>query len=159
MIEVLAGQGQDVKRCCDMLAVSNSGYYAWKGRPPSAAALRRTWLGGLILDIHAASDETYGSRRVTAELRLARAASRPQHGREDHARDLELRGLPARKRGKSGRINLAGTRDLVKRDFDRGGPNRLWMTDITEHPTREGKLYCSRRPRRVVAQSRRLVDR
>jgi transposase-like protein len=32
--------------------------------------------------------------------------------------------------------------DLVKRDFRRNGPNQLWVTDITEHPTREGKLYC-----------------
>ena len=44
--------------------------------------------------------------------------------------------------------------DLVKRDFRRGGPNQLWVTDITEHPTREGKLYCC-----VVldAYSRRVV--
>ena len=30
----------------------------------------------------------------------------------------------------------------MNRQFSRDGPNRLWMTDITEHPTREGKLYC-----------------
>jgi transposase InsO family protein len=33
--------------------------------------------------------------------------------------------------------------DLVERQFARGGPNQLWITDITEHATREGKLYCS----------------
>lgn len=32
--------------------------------------------------------------------------------------------------------------DLVKRDVHRDGPNQLWVTDISEHPTREGKLYC-----------------
>lgn len=32
--------------------------------------------------------------------------------------------------------------DLVKRNFHRDGPNQLWVTDITEHPTREGKIYC-----------------
>ena len=32
--------------------------------------------------------------------------------------------------------------DLVRRQFARTGPNQLWVTDITEHPTREGKLYC-----------------
>ena len=32
--------------------------------------------------------------------------------------------------------------DLVERDFNRNGPNQLWVTDITEHPTREGKVYC-----------------
>lgn len=29
-----------------------------------------------------------------------------------------------------------------ERDFTRAGPNQLWVTDITEHPTREGKIYC-----------------
>jgi putative transposase len=32
--------------------------------------------------------------------------------------------------------------DLVRRSFRRDQPNGLWLTDITEHPTREGKLYC-----------------
>lgn len=34
-------------------------------------------------------------------------------------------------------------KDLVDRDFAREGPNQLWVTDITEHPTREGKVYCA----------------
>src|SRR5215213_4882191 len=44
--------------------------------------------------------------------------------------------------------------DLVDRKFSRTGPNQLWVTDITEHPTREGKVYCA-----VVldAYSRRVV--
>ena len=44
--------------------------------------------------------------------------------------------------------------DLVKREFARPGPNQLWVTDITEHRTREGKVYCA-----VVldAYSRRIV--
>jgi transposase InsO family protein len=32
--------------------------------------------------------------------------------------------------------------DLVNRKFHRPHPNELWVTDITEHPTREGKVYC-----------------
>jgi putative transposase len=44
--------------------------------------------------------------------------------------------------------------DLVDRQFSRTGPDQLWVTDITEHPTREGKVYCA-----VVldAYSRRVV--
>jgi putative transposase len=33
--------------------------------------------------------------------------------------------------------------DLVNRDFSADEPNRLWITDITEHPTGEGKVYCA----------------
>jgi transposase InsO family protein len=31
--------------------------------------------------------------------------------------------------------------DLVRRAFGAKAPNELWFTDITEHPTAEGKLY------------------
>ena len=38
---------------------------------------------------------------------------------------------------------MATAADLVDRKFERDRPNRLWVTDITEHPTREGKVYCA----------------
>ena len=53
-----------------------------------------------------------------------------------------IAGMPTRRRGRSNLVNRETTVDLVNRDFRRDGPNQLWMTDITEHPTREGKLYC-----------------
>jgi putative transposase len=37
---------------------------------------------------------------------------------------------------------MATAADLVQRRFDRRAPDQLWVTDITEHPTREGKVYC-----------------
>ncbi|STX13839.1 Integrase core domain [Kytococcus sedentarius] len=47
--------------------------------------------------------------------------------------------------------------DLVQRDFTAEAPNRLWLTDITEHPTAEGKLYlCAVKDvwsRRIVGYS------
>jgi putative transposase len=68
-------------------------------------------------------------------------------------RRARLTGLPARTRGKRTR-RLVTVTDLVRRDFRRDRPNQLWVTDITEHPTREGKVYCC-----VVldAHSRRVV--
>jgi transposase InsO family protein len=52
-----------------------------------------------------------------------------------------LSGLPLRRRAKRVPAQKTVT-DLVKRQFTADGPNRLWVTDITEHPTREGKVYC-----------------
>ena len=57
-------------------------------------------------------------------------------------RELGLKGLPTRRLPKGARIGKVTSLDLVGRMFARTGPNQLWMTDITEHPTREGKLYC-----------------
>src|SRR5436190_1003400 len=39
--------------------------------------------------------------------------------------------------------SAASADDLVDRMFIRERPNQLWVTDITEHPTREGKVYCA----------------
>jgi putative transposase len=38
---------------------------------------------------------------------------------------------------------VATAGDLVERQFGRVEPDRLWVTDITEHPTRESKVYCA----------------
>jgi putative transposase len=64
-----------------------------------------------------------------------------------------LQGLPAGKRWRA-RPDTATVADLVDRNFAVIEPDVLWVTDITEHPTREGKLYCC-----VVldAYSRRVV--
>lgn len=53
-----------------------------------------------------------------------------------------LHGLPGRKRWRHAKPDTYAT-DLVKRDFARSRANALWATDITEHPTREGKVYCA----------------
>jgi transposase InsO family protein len=52
-----------------------------------------------------------------------------------------ISGLPTRRRRKANQAYQPTFDDLVNRDFERDGPNQLWMADITEHPTREGKVY------------------
>ena len=142
MIESLTGQGINVRHACRVLGVSESGYYAWKDRPPSATALRRLWLAGQITNVHRDSGGTYGSDRVTAELRHARAIVVGHNAVADIMRRLGLRGLPTRRLPKGAKVGDHRSLDLVRRDFVRAAPNELWMTDITEHPTREGKVFC-----------------
>jgi hypothetical protein len=59
-----------VSVACELLGVSRSGYYAWAARAPSDRALSDAWLITKIKDIHNDNRQVYGSRRVTAELRL-----------------------------------------------------------------------------------------
>jgi transposase InsO family protein len=47
----------------------------------------------------------------------------------------------SKKRGLNRRPGPPVHDDMVERDFTAAGPNELWLTDITEHPTAEGKLY------------------
>jgi putative transposase len=57
-------------------------------------------------------------------------------------RELGLKGLPGPKKGYKNLKNAPTCEDLIQRRFSATVPNELWLTDITEHPTREGKLYC-----------------
>jgi putative transposase len=118
------------------------GYYAWKDRPPSERTLRHLWLGGEITDIHEASAGTYGAQRVTAELRFGRGITVGHNQVELIMRRLGMQGLPKRRLPRGARLAKSDSLDLVRRRFTADAPDRLWMTDITEHPTREGKLYC-----------------
>jgi putative transposase len=57
-----------VVKMCELMAVSTSGFYEWRGRPSSATTVRRAELRLLIGKVFAGSDDTYGYRRVQAEL-------------------------------------------------------------------------------------------
>ncbi len=142
MIAALAGQGLDVRQACLTLGVSHGGYYAWKGRPTSPTGLRRIWLANEIIEIHKASRGTYGQPRVTAELRFGRGVTVGHNTVSSIMKELGIKGIPNRRPPNGSRLHQVISLDLVKRNFRRAAPNQLWLTDITEHPTREGKVYC-----------------
>ena len=98
-----------------------------------------------IKDIHAESRGTYGSPRVHAELVLGLGLPVNLKRVARLMRQAGIQGLYRRRRhGCTVRDPAAGPGvDLVNRQFTVDGPNRLWITDITEHPTREGKVYCA----------------
>lgn len=141
LVAELNADGVRVARACHVLEVSRSGYYDWTARAPSVRAIRHAWLSDQIAAIHAASHGTYGRLRVHAELVHAGGVVVGHNTVGLLMRRAQLAGLPTHRRGKRSRREITVT-DLVRRDFHRAGPNQLWVTDITEHPTREGKLYC-----------------
>jgi len=149
----MVAEGLPAQVACRVLEVSESGFYAWRSQPPSARAIRHAWLTDLIAQVHVDFRAVYGYRRVHAELTLG-------HGLTVGAEAIWLLMRKAGLQGLSGRPkyrripNQPTASDLVDRNFARSEPDRLWVTDITEHPTREGKVYCA-----VVldAYSRRVV--
>ena len=130
---------------CEVLRVSRSGYYAWRKRPPGAAARRREALTAEIRQVHQQSRRTYGSPRVHAEL----AARGTACDRKTAAKLMRQAGLRA-KGGRRFRVRTTDSNhgrpvaeNVVSRDFRPGAANRTWAADITYIPTREGWLYLA----------------
>ena len=114
----------------------------WRGRAPSARAVRHTWLTGQIQAIHLASRGIYGARRVHAELTLGLGISIGHGAVEMLMHRAGIKGLPGNGRPRP-KYQTPTAGDLVNRQLTRPVPDQLWVTDITEHPTREGKSYCA----------------
>jgi putative transposase len=138
----MAGEGLPVQAATRVLGVSDAGYYEWRHRPPSARAIRHVWLSEQIAAVHAASRGSYGARRIHAELVLGRGITVGHNAVEMLMRRAGLKGLPGTRRPRP-RHQTPTAADLVDRGFTRTGRDQLWVTDITEHPTREGKVYCA----------------
>jgi putative transposase len=129
---------------CRFLAVSASGYYAWRKRPPSARARADAELTVRIRAIHQYSRGTYGAPRIHEEL-LAAAI---HVGRKRVARLMKTASL----RGASRRQWMVTTvrdrharpaPDLLHRNFVGPTPNSVWVADITYIPTWAGFLYLA----------------
>lgn len=126
-----------------MLRVSRSGYYEWCGRAPSARDLEDAYLANQVVDIHVMSRRSYGAPRVHDEVRPGRNI---RVGGKRVARLLRVTGRVGiggnthRKRRR--RPAPAPHADLVQRRFVADEPDRLWCTDVTEHPTGTGKVCC-----------------
>jgi len=141
VIDTLVDTGFTVKQCCRVLNVSSQGYYEYRRRPLSPTKMRREWLSALIKEVHVASRGTYGSRRVHAELVKGRGVHVGERLVALLMRNAGIAGLPGPAKVK--RIKgIPTSDDLVERKFARGDLNELWVTDITEHRTREGKVFC-----------------
>jgi len=133
-----------VSLLCRMVGVSKSGYYAWRGRPPSKRRREDIALTERIAEVHRKSRETYGYPRVHAELR----ALGVRCGRRRVARLMRKAGLRGCVRGRKRRITRRDPRatpapDLVKRNFCATAPDKLWTADITYVKTDEGFLHLA----------------
>jgi len=153
----IAGQCGDlpVATCCRVMKVSTSGFYQWNTQPCSDRDYDDAVLTNTIVDIHRMSRRSYGSPRVHSELRLGLDTCCSRKRVERLMRQAGVQGIYRRRRhGCTKRDGSKPSDDLVGRQFDPDQPNRLWVMDITEHPTDTGNLYCA-----VVldAYSRRVV--
>lgn len=136
-----------VNMMCRVLGVSRSGFYVAQRREPSERSKSDQRLRLEIRTIHRESKQRYGSPGVHRELK-ARAV---RCGEKRVARLMRMEGLRSKKRRRF-RVTtnsdhaFAPAPNLLARAFaveDQAGVDRMWVSDITYVPTREGWLYLA----------------
>lgn len=127
-----------------VLGVSRSGYYSWRRRPESERSCRNRTLVWQIRGIHERSRRTYGSPRVTDELR----ENGVRCSRHRVARLMRLHGIRAKTVRKfrvttDSKHHLPVAPNRLNREFAVSRPNVAWASDITCLWTSEGWLYLA----------------
>lgn len=133
-----------VHRLCRVLGVSQSGYFVWKARPACRRQHEDMVLLAHVRSAFALSNGTYGSPRMTRDLR----DDGLQVGRRRTARLMRENGLRARqkrrfKRTTDSHHSWPVAPNLLDQDFTAAGPDEKWGADISYIWTKEGWLYLA----------------
>ena len=138
----LANNGVPVTVSCRVLGLCRQQYYRWRRQPLTDAEVDEAWLANAIFHAHI-DDPEFGHRFLTDEV-------------QDAGWDVSYRTVwricgengwwasftkAANKKAAASKRSAPAHDDLLKRDFTADGPNQVWVVDLTEHRTSEGKLY------------------
>jgi transposase InsO family protein len=145
-----------IKRMCDVLRVSRSGYYGWERREPSLRERGNEELLRRIREIHTQSRRLYGSPRVVGELRkqgVGCGKNRVARIMREHSIRGEVKRRRFRRTTDSRHDYALASNRLVERSQTEG----VWASDMTFVPTSEGWLYVAAvmnvRSRRIIGLS------
>jgi len=140
LVRELAVDGIPVTVTCRVLKIARQPYYRWLKCPVTDAELVAAYRANALFEAHK-DDPEFGYRFLADE---AREAGEQMAERTAWRICSELGWWSAfgKKRGRNGKTPGPPVHDdLVLRNFTADAPNQLWLADITEHWTREGKLY------------------
>ena len=126
------------------MLIAPSTYYAARNRPPSAGSNPTSACWRLVRRVFYENFAVYGVRKMWQAL----VAEGVSVGRDQVARLMRLAGLQGSVRRRRVRTTYrdpaaARSPDLVKRDWSRDAPDRVWVADFTHVAAREGTVYVS----------------
>ena len=137
----LAADGIPVAVTCRVLGIARQPYYRWRHRPVTSTEYRQAHLANAVFDAHR-DDPEFGYRLLADQAATAGCTASQRTVWRICADNGWWASFSRKNRGRPARTpTLPAHEDLVRRQFTAEGPNRLWLTDLTEHPTAEGKLY------------------
>lgn len=139
LVRDLAAEGIPVVVTCRVLGFSRQAFYQWRTAPCALRDHADAQLTNAIVDVHV-EDPEFGYRFIADELHAA--GHRVGERRVWRLCSQHRVFSSTTRKGRTGKQpGPAVHDDLVQRQFTAPRPNALWLTDITEHPTAEGKLY------------------
>ena len=142
LVRELAAEGIPVRLTCRVLGFSTQAFYKWCKQPVSNRDLTDAYLTNELIDAHG-DDPEFGYRFLADELeRSGHSVGERRVWRLCRQQRLWSTTTRKGRHGSGKRPGPAVHDDLVLRNFTADTPNAVWVTDITEHPTGEGKLYC-----------------
>jgi transposase InsO family protein len=142
LVRDLAAEGIPVRLACGVLGFSAQAYYAWRACPVSDRDWHDAHLTNTLIDAHH-DDPAFGYRFLADELeRAGIGVGERRVWRLCSQQRLWSSTVRKGRRGSGKRPGPAVNDDHLRRDFTAAAPNRKWVTDITEHPTGQGKVYC-----------------
>lgn len=150
LVRDLAVTGIPVTVTCRVLTLARQAYYRWLDAPVTDAELTEAYRANALFDAHT-QDPEFGYRLLADEAREVgesmadRTAWRITSANSWFSVFGRKRGNNGKKPGPAVHDDLCTVTDAdgrVRHRFSATAANRLWLTDITEHPTGEGKLYC-----------------
>ncbi len=137
----LACDGIPVTVTCRVLTLARQPYYRWLKQPITESELVAAYRANALFDAHR-DDPEFGHRLLADEARDIGEAMSDRTAWKIASQNGWWSAFGKKKaRGKGRNAGPPVHDDLVQREFTADAPNRLWLTDITEHRTSEGKLY------------------
>jgi putative transposase len=140
LVRDLAADGIPVTVTCRVLGFSPQGFYKWKAAPISNRDWSDAHLVDAARDVHV-GDPAFGYRFIADELAAEHGITASENRVHRLCSANGIFSVLARKKGRRPRPGEAVHDDLVNRVFSAPAADLLWLTDITEHRTDEGKLY------------------
>lgn len=141
LVRDLAAEGFPVSVTCGVLGFTRQAFDRWCRRPYSDRDWDDAHVTNALIDAHD-DDPEFGYRFLTDELEHAgRLVNERRVWRLCRAQQIFSTTTRKGRKGSGKRAGPAVHDDLVQRDFTAPEPDAIWLTDITEHPTVEGKLY------------------
>lgn len=142
LVRGLAAEGFPVRLTCGVLGFAAQGYYKWLTHPVSDRDLEDAYLTNALVDAHG-DDPAFGYRFLADELERAGLPTGERRvWRLCSTQKLWSTTVRKGRRGPGKRPGPAVHDDHLRRDFTGAAPNTKWVSDLTEHPTGQGKVYC-----------------